>query len=270
MSRVLPGVQRDGRPSQGKQRVGGPWVVSNGKDAQVKKLLVAAAIASVALLVVSCGGGEAPRKTSLETEMENVSYAYGMDVAAVMKRSPVTLDIDLFTQGFRDAYSEGGDLLLTEAEKMQVLQDFMQQVREVQMEEAQAMSDENIAAGKAFLDENKTKEGIKTTASGLQYEVIEEGDGPRPSAENTVRVHYTGTLLDGTKFDSSLDRGQPAEFQLNQVIPGWTEALQLMRVGSKYRIYVPSNLAYGERGAPPMIGPYATLIFDIELLEIVD
>jgi FKBP-type peptidyl-prolyl cis-trans isomerase len=128
----------------------------------------------------------------------------------------------------------------------------------------------NLETGNAFLEENKSREGVNTTASGLQYEVISEGDGPKPSADDRVRVHYHGTLIDGTVFDSSVERGEPAVFGVGQVIPGWTEALQLMPVGSKWKIYVPSNLAYGERGAGADIGPNTTLIFEVELLEIVE
>lgn len=226
------------------------------------------AIGAIALACVSCGG-EGARKTELETEMENVSYAYGMDVASVLKRAPIDFDTDVFVQGFRDAYLDG-ELLMTEAEKMQILQDFMTQMRDEQMAQADAESETNLTAGQAFLEENKMNEGVTTTASGLQYTVIEEGTGPKPTATSTVSVHYTGSFPDGEKFDSSLDRGVPAEFPLNAVIPGWTEALQLMPVGSKYRFFVPSHLGYGERGMPPTIGPNATLVFDIELLDIVE
>ncbi|MFM9053078.1 MAG: FKBP-type peptidyl-prolyl cis-trans isomerase, partial [Bacteroidota bacterium] len=127
----------------------------------------------------------------------------------------------------------------------------------------------NSAESKKFLENNKKKNGVTTTASGLQYEVIKQGTGPKPTAEDTVRTHYHGTLIDGTVFDSSVERGEPAEFPVGAVIKGWTEALQLMPVGSKYRLYIPSDLAYGERSAGPKIGPGSTLIFDVELLEIV-
>ncbi|MBN2564911.1 MAG: FKBP-type peptidyl-prolyl cis-trans isomerase [Candidatus Eisenbacteria bacterium] len=238
-----------------------------GKDGSVKKVLAAVALVALALACVSCGGGEA-RKTSLDTEIEKASYAYGMDVAASMQRSGLELDVDSFVQGFRDTLT-GGKVLLSNQEKMQVMQEYAAKMREKQMAEMEAAAVTNLEEGQAFLDQNAAREGVIKTASGLQYEVIQKGDGPRPQATDRVKVNYTGTLIDGTKFDSSFDRGQPAEFPLNGVISGWTEALQLMNVGSTYRIYVPPDLAYRERGAPPVIGPNATLIFDIELLEII-
>ncbi len=234
----------------------------------MKKLFVAAALMAVALMCVSCGGGgEAPRMTSLETDVERASYAYGMDVAASMSRSGLELDVDAFVQGFRDTL-EGHGVLMSNDEKMQVMQDFAAQMREMQMASMEATAQTNLTEGQAFLETNKTAEGVQTTASGLQYIVIEEGSGPKPAAGSTVKVHYTGTLVDGTKFDSSLDRGEPAEFPLGGVIPGWTEALQLMNTGAKYKIFVPPELGYRERGAPPVIGPNAVLVFDIELIEI--
>jgi FKBP-type peptidyl-prolyl cis-trans isomerase len=150
------------------------------------------------------------------------------------------------------------------------MQDYASKMREQQMEQAEAAASENLAAGQAFLEENKNAEGVKVTDSGLQYIVLEEGTGARPTAESRVKVNYTGTLIDGTKFDSSYDRGQPAEFPLSGVIPAWTEGVQLIKEGGKIRLFAPPELAYRERGAPPVIGPNATLIFDIELLEVMD
>jgi len=156
--------------------------------------------------------------------------------------------------------------MLTPEEMMAV----SKKMQEEQMKKMQAKGSENKIAGEKFLAENKTKEGIVTTESGLQYKVIKEGEGLIPTIDHTVKVHYTGTLLDGTKFDSSVDRGTPAEFRVGGVIKGWTEALQLMKVGSKYQLFIPSELAYGERGAGADILPNSTLIFDVELLEIVN
>ena len=244
------------------------WVLGMRKDVSVKKILVVAALLALVLACVSCGGnGTAVRKTSLETDIEKASYAYGMDVAASMQRSGMELDIDSFVQGFRDTL-EGVSPLLTEMEKMQVMQDFAAQMREKQMAEAAAVAGTNLAEGTAFLEANKTAEGVKTTASGLQYIMLKEGDGKKPTAQSRVKVNYTGMLIDGTKFDSSYDRGTPAEFPLNGVIPAWTEAVQLLKVGGKIKIFAPPSIAYGERGAPPVIGPNATLIFEIELLDI--
>jgi FKBP-type peptidyl-prolyl cis-trans isomerase len=239
-----------------------------GKDVSVKKFLAAAALLVLALTCVSCGGGGAARKTSLDTDIERASYAYGMDVSATMLRSGLELDLDAFVQGFRDTL-DGHSPLLTNQEKMQVMQDFAATMREKQMAEAEAVAETNLAEGTAFLETNKTAEGVKTTDSGLQYIVLEEGTGARPSVDSRVKVHYTGTLIDGTKFDSSYDRGEPAEFPVQGVIPAWTEALQLMKVGGKMKIFAPPDIAYRDRGAPPVIGPNATLIFEIELVEIV-
>ena len=239
-----------------------------GKDTSVKKLMVVAALLALALACVSCGGEGAARKTSLDTDVEKASYAYGMDVASSMERSGLELDIDAFVQGFTDTLT-GETPLLGNQEKMQVMQDFAARMREKQMAEAEAVAGTNLTEGAAFLEANKTAEGVKVTDSGLQYIMVEEGTGASPSATSRVKVHYTGTLIDGTKFDSSYDRGEPAEFPLNGVIPAWTEAVQLMKVGGKIKIFAPPSIAYGERGAPPVIGPNATLLFDIELVEIV-
>ncbi|MFH1866450.1 MAG: FKBP-type peptidyl-prolyl cis-trans isomerase [Candidatus Eisenbacteria bacterium] len=244
------------------------WVIGMGKDVSVKKILVAAALLALMLACVSCGGEGTARKTSLDNDAEKASYAYGMDVAASMERSGMDLDVDSFVQGFRDTL-EGVKPLLTEPEKLQVMQDYAARMREKQMAEAETAAGTNLVEGTAFLEANKTAEGVKTTASGLQYIMLKEGDGMRPTVDSRVKVHYTGTLIDGTKFDSSYDRGQPAEFPLGGVIPAWTEAVQLMRVGGKIKIFAPPSIAYGERGAPPVIGPNATLIFDIDLIDIV-
>ena len=272
MSPGLPSMRalRAACPNTGNKRVEDPGrVIGMGKDVSVNKLIAAAALLALALTCVSCGGGGGEaRKTSLDTDIERASYAYGMDVASSMERSGLELDIDAFVQGFRDTLT-GETPLLGNAEKMQVMQDFAEQMREKQMAEADAVAGSNLTEGAAFLEANKTAEGVKVTDSGLQYIMVEEGTGPSPSATSRVKVHYTGTLIDGTKFDSSYDRGQPAEFPLNGVIPAWTEAVQLMKVGGKIKIFAPPDIAYGDRGAPPVIGPNATLIFDIELIEIV-
>jgi FKBP-type peptidyl-prolyl cis-trans isomerase FkpA len=159
--------------------------------------------------------------------------------------------------------------LLTPEQAMEVQRTFAERLQGKRAAEMQEMAVKNKTEGEAFLARNKSASGVKTTASGLQYQAIKEGTGPKPAATDTVRVHYVGTLLDGTKFDSSIDRGEPAQFALNAVIPGWTEALQLMPVGSKYKLWIPSELGYGDRGTPGPIGPNATLAFEVELLEIV-
>jgi len=156
---------------------------------------------------------------------------------------------------------------LTDAEAVAVRQEFMQKLQGRQVAKMKDEADKNQKEGDAFLAKNKDKPGVKVTASGLQYEVVKQGTGPKPKATDIVKVDYTGTKIDGTKFDSSVDRGQPATFPLNQVVPGWTEGLQLMPVGSEYKFYIPGKLAYGERG-PAQIGPNATLVFSVKLISI--
>jgi len=236
----------------------------------VKKLAAVAAVAVICLALVSCSDqGSAPRKTELSTFEERASYALGMDVASSLLRSGAEVDADVFMQGFRDTL-EGHTPLMTTTEVRTVLQEFSNTMRERAMAKMQEEAETNLAAGAAFLEANKVKDGVHTTATGLQYIILEEGTGPKPTRESNVSVHYTGTLIDGTTFDSSVDRGQPATFPVGGVISGWTEALQLMSVGSKYQLFIPAELAYGERGSPPGIPPNAALIFDVELLEITE
>ena len=203
-----------------------------------------------------------------ETEKEKVSYVVGMQVGQSLSQIKDEIDLDVVFQAIRGTLA-GDEPALSQEEAMQVQQAFAQKLQAKRTAEMQERAEKNKAEGDAFLAANKSKPGVKTTESGLQYQVIEEGDGPKPAATDTVKVHYTGTLLDGTKFDSSVDRGQPAQFALNAVIPGWTEALQLMPVGSKYKLWIPSDLGYGDRGTPGPIGPNQVLVFDVELLEIV-
>lgn len=214
----------------------------------------------------SCQQG-GPSNAKIETEIDSVSYAIGVLVGAnnnqQLENAPGDdqMNVELMAAAFRSV-SLGEETKITEQEAQSIIQQFFNSASE---REAQA----NLEAGNKFLEENKAREGVKTTESGLQYEVLVEGDGPKPAATDQVRVHYHGTLIDGTVFDSSVDRGEPAVFGVNRVIPGWTEALQMMPVGSKWKIYIPADLAYGERGAGGDIGPNSTLIFEVELLEIV-
>lgn len=199
---------------------------------------------------------------------QQVSYALGLNIGADMRRSGVPLDLKAFTTGVADALA-GAKPRLTDGQRQAILLKFQQQMQkkaEALMADAAA---NNKQRGEAFLAENGQKEGVVTTASGLQYKVIETGNGETPTAQSTVRCHYEGTLIDGTVFDSSYDRGQPAEFPVGGVIAGWTEALQMMKVGSKWEVYLPSEIAYGGRGAGGDIGPNETLIFTIELLGVV-
>ena len=203
----------------------------------------------------------------LSTDKEKASYMVGMDVANGVRQIKDEIDVEIMVQALRTSLADG-KTLLTDAEAQTVRESFQQMFRSKMEAKRKAMAETNKAEGEKFLAANKTKAGVKTTASGLQYQVIKEGTGTKPSATSMVKVHYTGTLIDGTKFDSSVDRGTPAEFALNGVIPGWTEALQLMKAGSKYKLFIPSALAYGDNGTPGVIGPNATLIFDVELLEV--
>lgn len=227
------------------------------------KALVAAVL-GVALLA---GQANANEKTALKTEKDKISYSIGLNIGGNLKKDSIDIDVDAFSKGIKDAMS-GSKPLMTEKEVQETMTAFQKTMMAKQAEKMKTIGDKNRKEGEAFLAENKKREGVKTTASGLQYKVIKEGTGKKPSATDTVTVNYRGTLIDGTEFDSSYKRNEPATFPVNQVIPGWTEALQLMKTGSKYQLFIPSNLAYGERGAGPQIGPNATLIFEVELISI--
>ncbi|MFH2092451.1 MAG: FKBP-type peptidyl-prolyl cis-trans isomerase [Pseudomonadota bacterium] len=210
---------------------------------------------------------QAAEKTVLKpaTENEKISYSLGFNLGKkILKDYPISLD--LFFQGVKD--SKGAFGAMTGDEMEAALASFQQLLQQQKMSAVKKMIAVNIEAGQAFLDANKTKEGVVTLPSGLQYKVIKKGDGPSPKATDTVRCHYTGKTLDGKEFDSSYKKGQPATFQVGGVIKGWTEALQLMSVGSKWMLYIPEHLAYGKRGAGEVIEPGAALIFEVELLGI--
>ena len=213
-----------------------------------------------------------PAPVTLTTQKEKASYAIGMNVGKNLKQSLKRDDVDisneLLLRGMRDALS-GNKLLLTDAESEEVLKTLEASVRKHKEEAEAAAAAKNASEGTAFLAENKSKPGVVTLPSGLQYKVITEGKGPKPTASDVVECNYKGTLVDGTEFDSSVKRGRPATFPVGQVIKGWTEALQLMPVGSKWELYIPPALGYGQRGTPNgPIGPNATLIFEVELVSI--
>jgi FKBP-type peptidyl-prolyl cis-trans isomerase FklB len=211
------------------------------------------------------GGLGAAKKPATETE--KVSYIIGFNFGRNLKFQNVEVDAAQLLAGIQAATS-GKEPALTEQEQGEVMRTFQSSHMEKQNKKREEDTAKNKKEGEDFLAANKTKEGVVTTESGLQYKIITAGNGPKPGAEDTVKTHYRGTLIDGTEFDSSIARNEPAEFPVNRVIKGWTEALQLMPVGSKWQLWIPSELAYGEQGSGPKIGPNSTLIFEVELLEI--
>ena len=204
--------------------------------------------------------------TELETEAQKLGYIIGMDIGASLKQQGTNLDLDALYDAIKATYN-GEPLAMTPEEAATIRESFIAERRVEAEAERNAQVTTNAAEGDKFLLENRTKEGVMLTDSGLQYKVIEMGDGPKPTATDTVKVHYRGTLLNGEEFDSSYTRGEPISFVLNKVIPGWTEGVQLMPVGSKFMFYIPPDLAYGPAGGGP-IGPNATLVFQVELLDI--
>ncbi|HER63053.1 MAG TPA: FKBP-type peptidyl-prolyl cis-trans isomerase [Desulfobacteraceae bacterium] len=219
------------------------------------------------MLTVGQAAAEEKKQAELTSDIQKLSYALGLDLGSYFKTLGEDLDLEVLHQGLLDSY-KGNTPLLTQEETAEIQQQFAQKQQEKQIKEKVEMITKNKEAAEEFLKENAAREGVKTTESGLQYLVISQGDGPKPKAEDMVKVHYKGTLLDGTEFDSSYSRNEPAVFPLNQVIPGWTEAVQLMNVGSKFKLFLPPDLAYGDRGAPPVIEPGSLLVFEVELLGI--
>jgi len=214
-------------------------------------------------------GGEAAsdKEISLNTEIEKVSYVVGVEMAQNFIKQDYGLDFELVILGIREVVA-GKEPAISEAETKELKTAFLKRMREKQAAIRAEQAVKNLAEGQAFLDANKTKEGVQVLPSGLQYKVITQGSGEKPTLDDKVKTHYRGTLIDGTEFDSSYKRNKPIEFAVKGVIKGWTEALQLMETGSKWQLYIPANLAYGERGNPS-IQPNSTLIFEIELLEVI-
>ncbi len=227
----------------------------------MKRFIICLAALSVASF------GLAQDKAQLKDQKDKASYCIGHDIGTTFKKQNVELNPDTLLAGLKDALS-GKEPLLNKEERDKVLEAFQKEMIEKQATASKEAATKNAADGEKFLAENKKKDGVKTTASGLQYKVLKEGSGPTPKETETVVTNYKGTLLDGTEFDSSYKRNEPASFPVNKVIKGWTEALQLMKTGSKYQLFIPAALAYGERGAGRDIGPNSTLIFEVELLSI--
>ena len=232
--------------------------IHHKKGVQMKLRLIA--VLGVLFLVSQVYGQE---KLVLKNQKEKVSYIIGMDIGSNLKKQSIDVDPNILAKGMKDAFL-GEKPLLTEQEIQETMVAFQKEMMAKQAEVAK----KNKAEGEAFLAENKKKEGVKTLPSGLQYKVIKVGTGKKPKLTDTVTAHYRGTLINGMEFDSSYRRGQPVNFQVSGVIPGWTEALQLMQEGAKWQLFIPSNLAYGEQGAGRDIGPSSTLIFEIELVSI--
>lgn len=244
---------------------------------------LAAAIAAVALVTVGCENGTDENGTDAAAENggaqmqlnsleDRISYMFGYNAGQQLKAQGIEPNGEAVAQAVQDGYS-GSEPQLSQEQIQATMQEYQQKLATMQEEEQakqQAASEENKKKGEEFLAQNAKKEGVVTLPSGLQYKQIEAGQGEQPDDNDTVTVHYRGTLIDGTVFDSSYDRGEPVSFPLQRVIPGWTEGLQHMKVGSKYELYIPSDLAYGPGGSPPKIGPNETLIFQVELLDVKD
>jgi FKBP-type peptidyl-prolyl cis-trans isomerase FklB len=222
------------------------------------------ALAMVTLLTVAAAAQDAP---ALKTQVEKRSYAMGLDLGRNIRKESLEVDPAFFTQGLKDALA-GNKPLMTDEEVRATIVDLQNEMRAKMVQAMKDSAEKNKREGEAFLAENKKKEGVVTLPSGLQYKILKAGDGKKPTAEDTVVCQYRGTLIDGKEFDSSYKRNQPATFPVNRVIKGWTEALQLMPVGSKWQLFIPADLAYGERGAGSDIPPNSTLIFEVELVSI--
>jgi FKBP-type peptidyl-prolyl cis-trans isomerase len=231
--------------------------------------LLIISLLGLGLALAGCDTEKKGAALKLETLNQKVSYSVGYDIAKNFKANEFELDINLVRAGLEDGQN-GAEPKLDQEQMGATMQEFQQYMMEKQQKKIAAGSEQNSAAGKAFLAANKAKEGVLTLDSGLQYKIITAGDGAKPTLDDVVQVHYSGTLVDGTKFDSSYDRGEPVEFPVSRVIAGWTEALQLMPVGSKWQLFIPAELAYGSQAMGNVIGPNSLLIFDVELLKIIN
>lgn len=242
----------------------------------IKHFKVVSLSVGIAFASLACGGdkastdkssaGAAPTNSGLETDDQKASYSVGYDFGKGIRQNLQDLDLDIFVTGLRDAFQDK-EPGISKEEMQQAMVAYRSKIMEAREKKMQDAASANKAAGEEFLAANKDKEGVVTLPSGLQYKVLVDGSGKKPGPEDTVDVHYLGTLIDGTEFDSSYKRGQPATFQVKGVIPGWVEALQLMQEGAKWQLFIPADLAYGDQGAG-QIGPGSMLIFEVELLGI--
>jgi FKBP-type peptidyl-prolyl cis-trans isomerase len=230
------------------------------------RTLALSAVIAVGAFVSGCGQQAGAGPTKLSSQEDSASYVLGYKMGDNLRQQSVPMKPELIFRGLRAGMS-GGVAVIPDSVMQSVMMNFQVKMAGVQRQKDSLAQIENRKAGDGFLADNKRKDGVIATRSGLQYKVLTEGTGPRPKATSQVTVHYKGTLLDGKQFDSSYDRGQPATFALNQVIPGWTEGVQLMNVGSKYQFWIPGDLAYGPQGSPPTIPPNATLVFEVELIS---
>lgn len=230
-----------------------------------RRMVALAASAAVLFLASGCTAQE--KKLELTTLKDKVSYGIGLNIGKDFKEQEIDVDVNLLARGIKDSLA-GSEAALTEEQMKEAFEAFQKEIAAKQEAKSKALAEKNLKDGEAYMAENGKKEGVVTLPSGLQYKVIEEGSGKSPRASDTVTVNYRGALIDGKEFDSSIKRGEPATFPVGGVIPGWTEALQLMKEGAKWQIVIPPGLAYGERGAMPVIGPNSTLVFDVELIKV--
>jgi FKBP-type peptidyl-prolyl cis-trans isomerase len=235
----------------------------------MKHAKVVLALMGTMILLLACSTDKpASKAPEIKTFEQKISYVFGREIGQSFSETPTKIDLDLFMLGIQDAMNQRPSLISTEEEE-KTKEEFSAKMQEEQSKRLAALADKNQKEEDAFLDKNKSQQGVVTTPSGLQYEVLQEGTGAAIQETDRVKVHYRGTLIDGTEFDSSYSRNQPAVFDVSGVIPGWTEGLQHMKIGGKYRLWIPSKLAYGARGAGKMIGPNTLLIFEVEPLEVV-
>jgi peptidylprolyl isomerase/FKBP-type peptidyl-prolyl cis-trans isomerase FklB len=237
------------------------------KGVYMKKLF-ALFIACMIIVPATVWAQEKDEKgVELESFKDKIGYSMGLDVGNYFKGIGDEINFEALLRGLEDAF-KGNEPAISAEEIASVQKQFGEKMQARQEKQLAQMKENNTKAGMAYLEKNKTREGVVVTESGLQYELLEKGEGPKPKPTDKVKVDYVGTLIDGTEFDNSVKRGEPAVFGVDQVIPGWSEALQIMEVGSKYRLVIPSELAYGEKGAPPVIEPNSVLVFEVNLLAI--